>query len=251
VLTTIISGQSSALLLLCVVGAASLWTRGRTLAACAVLGLLALKPNWGIFFGFYVLVRREWRGAAAMLAVVAGLWALTLPLGTDLWVDFIRVSLSNVDLRASYEPYKLITLKGFLDVLLGQNPVTLIAWGASSLALLVVAAWAWQKPGPPARDLALVVLLAIAANPYGFFYDALLLALPATLWWSERFKWRPAPWLAVGWLIAVLWCWEHYSYSYSNVLGHFGLTWLPPFSLVGPGAVLWLILAARESRRMC
>ena len=44
-LSTVIAGQSSALILLCVVGAATLWTRGRVGWARALLALLALKPN--------------------------------------------------------------------------------------------------------------------------------------------------------------------------------------------------------------
>ena len=88
-LTTIATGQSSALILLCVVGAATLWTRGQVVRACALLGLLAIKPNWGIVFGIMAIVRREWTGAAAMAGVAALLCLLTVPLGLQLWADFL------------------------------------------------------------------------------------------------------------------------------------------------------------------
>jgi Glycosyltransferase family 87 len=249
-LTTIIAGQISALLLLCISGAAYLWSRGRPLAACGVLGLLAFKPNVGIFFGYYVLARRNWRGAAAMVATVAALCAVTIPLGLDIWIDFVRVSFSNIDMAAAYEPHKLITLKGFLTVILGRSQMATVAWMAAVIPLLIIAAWAWGVHGTPVRHLSLAALLAIAASPYGFFYDALLLAFPATVWWSERNRWRPAPWTVVGVLIAVAWCWEQAAYNWNEILRMGGIDWLPPFSLIGPIAAVWLVLAAREATRM-
>jgi hypothetical protein len=248
-LGTLMTGQISAFLLLCVVIAAVLWSRKQLTGACAVLGLLAFKPNIGIFFGYYLLVRREWRGLAAMLGVVAALCLLTLPLGFDVWADFVQVSVSNVDTTLHYDAYKLITLKGFLGTVLGQGPATVAAWGVTAIVLLIVAAWAWTTPAPAVRHLGLVVLLAIAANPYGFFYDALLLAVPAAAWWSERDGWRRGPWLTVGVLIAVVWCWEQSASTWSELLKLADITWVPPFSLVGPAATIWLVLAARESRR--
>jgi hypothetical protein len=78
-LTTLVAGQSSALIMLCVVGAASLWTRGKVTHACAVLGLLAIKPNWGIMFGLLALVRR---GTSVMRTVA--------PTGTSALGGFLR-----------------------------------------------------------------------------------------------------------------------------------------------------------------
>lgn len=246
-ITTVITGQISALLLLCIVGAAALWGRGRVLAASSVLGLLAFKPNVGLFFGLFMIVRREWRGALAMIGVAIVLCAVTLPLGRGLWVDFLHVSVSNVDMVAPYDAYKLITLKGFLGAVLGQGRLTVLLWGVTSLGLLALAVSAWTVPAPPVRHLALVVLLVIAANPYGFFYDALLLAVPAAVWWSERDVWRRAPWTIVGVLLAAVWCWEHSAHTWNEVLKLAGIEWVPPFSLVGPAAALWLTLAARET----
>lgn len=247
-LSTLITGQVSALLLLCVVTSAALWTRGHVVAACAVLGLLAVKPNLGIFFGAYVIARHEWRGAGAMVAVVIGLCALTLPLGFELWADFGRVSLSNVDVVGLYERHKMITLKAFLSTVLGDGQLALMMWLTGSIALAGAAAWVWQRPGPPLRDLGHVLLLALAANPYAFFYDALLLVVPATVWWLERNSWRRHRWMVVGALIATMWCWEQWAQTYREVLKSAGLGVMPPFSLVGPIAAVWLLLALDEAR---
>jgi hypothetical protein len=248
-LTTLVAGQSSALIMLCIVGAASLWTRGEVTRACAVLGLLAIKPNWGIVFGLLAIVRREWKGAAVMAGVALLLCALSLPLGVQLWADFLGVSVGHSFALAGYETQKLITLKGFLEGTIGRGDMTLILWAIAAVALVVAAVLAWRVPGSPLRHVGVGVLLAISANPYAFFYDALVLAVPATAWWAERDRWARTPWLVVGVLLALIWCWEQWLYSWGAVALAAGIRWRPTVSLVGPATAFWLALAAREAIR--
>jgi hypothetical protein len=246
-LSTIVTGQSSALIMLCVVGAATLWTRGQVIQACALLGLLAIKPNWGIVFGVLAIVRGEWKGAAAMAGVALLLCALTLPLGLQVWADFLSVSMANADIFANYESQKLITVRGFLEGMLGKNGLTPILWACAAAGLIVAAVLAWRAPGPPLRHLGVGLLLAVAANPYAQFYDALVLAVPATVWWAERDRWRRGPWLIVATLLAAAWCGEQWLYSWGVVSTAAGLRWLPPVSVVGPVAAVWLVLAACQA----
>lgn len=246
-LTMLVAGQNSALIALCVMGAAALWTRGRVLPACALLGLLALKPNWGAFFGLYALVRGEFRGAAVMLGVVAGLCVASLPLGTGLWVDFLASSASNEALIVDYEAYKLITLKGFLTGAFGRATWVTGLWGISCLGLLAATVLAWRQPLRPVRQLGLVLLLLVATNPYVSFYDALVLAIPASVWWSDRARWTPWAWWLVGALILVAWTWEQSGFAWISFLDDVGVDWVPPFSLVGPAVSLWLLIEAREA----
>ena len=249
-LTTTITGQLSALLLLCVVIATALWDSGRVTAAGIVLGLMAVKPNLGIFFGLYAIATAQWRGAAAMLGVAAALCLATLPLGSDLWIDFIAVSRANVDSTASYYAYKLVTLKGFLNVVVGPDRIAGLFWAALAIGLIGGSVWSWRRaPAQPVRQLAEAMLLAIAVSPYGFFYDALLLAFPATVWWWERDRWDRRRWLAVGVLIAVVWCWEHAAHTWVELLAQAGWSYRLPFSLVGPAAAVWLVLSLIEGRR--
>lgn len=248
-LSTIITGQSSALIMLTVVGAASRWSDGHTVRACAILGLMAIKPNWGIVFGLMAIVRKEWKGATAMAGVALLLCALTLPLGLQIWVDFFNVSTANTDVLATYDPRKLITLRGFLEGLLGKSSLTLIAWELAAVALVLAAVLAWRAPGTPLRHLGTALLLAVAANPYASFYDALVLAVPATVWWAERERWGRGPWLVVATLLAVVWCSEQWLYSWGVITKAAGLTWLPLVSVVGPASAVWLVLAAHQARQ--
>jgi len=245
--TTIMTGQSSALMLLCLVAAGCLWTQGRVVPACALLGLFALKPNWGIAFGLLALTRREWKGAAAMVGVVLAMCLLSAPLGRQLWVDFFRISLANDAVLEGFEPQKQITLKAFFEGVLGMGTAALAAWAVSALGLLATAIAAWRKPGPPMRHLGIAVLLTVAANPYAWFYDGLLLAVPATMWWAERRAWTRGAWLCVGWGIAVAWFAEYWASSWSVLIGGAEPLWLPPVSIVGPLAAVWLVLAARQA----
>jgi hypothetical protein len=248
-LGTLVTGQSSALVMLCIVGAASLWTRGKVIRACAVLGLLAIKPNWGLVFGLLAIVRREWKGAAAMAGVVILLCLLTLPLGYQLWADFVGVSIGHAFALAGYDVQKQITLRSFLEGTLGKGDVTLVVWAIAAIALVVAAVLAWRAPGPPLRWLGIGVLLAIAANPYAFFYDALTLAVPATVWWAERDRWKRQPWLIVGALLALTWCSEQWLYSWGVFAMSAGAPWRPPVSIVGLTTTIWLLLAARQAVR--
>ena len=248
-MTTVIAGQSSALIMLCVVGAATLWTQGRSVHAFALLGLLAIKPNWGAVFGLLAIVRGEWKGAAAMAGVALLLCVLTLPLGLQVWKGFLGVSTANAEIFANYDSYKLITIRGFIEGILGKSDLTLALWMCVAAGLIVAAVRAWRAPGPPLRHLGVGLLLAVAANPYAQFYDALVLAVPATVWWAERDRWRRGPWLIVATLLAVAWCGEQWIYSWGALAASAGPRWFPPVSLVGPAAAVWLVLAAGQAAR--
>lgn len=244
-LTMLVAGQNSALLALCIVGAAALWTRGKVVAACVLLGLLAAKPNWGIFFGIYALARKEWRGAAAMVATVALLCLSSAPLGVGLWSDFLLISAANDTILHDYQPWKQATLRGFYEAILGVGGPSRLLWVGSALGLLVAAWTTWRRERSPLEHLSAVVLLLIAANPYVSFYDVLVLLIPAAAWWAGRDRWNPTHWKLVGAVLAAMWIWEHAIWTWPALVeGEHRL----PFSLVGPGTALWLVLQARGSR---
>lgn len=248
VLSTLIAGQSSALILLVVVVAARVWTSGHVLWACAILGLLAVKPNWGLFFGAYAIAIREWRGAAAMLAVAVGLCVAALPLGADLWIDFARLSVLNDAVLAEYETFKVITLRGFLTAVMGPGQLTIALWLLCAVTVAMMLRRYWPVDRQPANELGMILLAAVALNPYASFYDALVLAMPATVWWAGA-MWATTSWRAIGGLVAVIWCWEHYLYTWPNLWQ--GADWVPSpaFSIVGPAAAIWLLLTVRHPVR--
>jgi hypothetical protein len=249
-LTTLVTGQISGILLLCIAGACALWLQGRVVMAGAALGLLALKPNIGLLFGVYVLAGRHWRAVVGMGVVAAALCLATIPLGYDLWSDFLRVSLSNVNVVGLYEPHKMITIKAFFSALFGNHASATWIWGALSTAVIVFAFRLLLAPGEILQHLGIVTLLVIATNPYAFFYDALLLTVPAAAWWARRGMWARERWFAVAALIAIVWCWEQWAHTWREFLKFVDLAAAPPFSLVGPAAMVWLLIAVREELRI-
>jgi hypothetical protein len=241
-LSTVIAGQSSGLILLLISVAAWCWTRGRVLVACALLGVLAVKPNWGVFFGLYAIWIGEWRGAAAMAAVAGALCAMSLPLGSELWRGFIDLSLANNELLAPYPAYKVITLKGFIDGLVGPGDTATALWSASIVALAVAAARAWARRRSAVDGLGITVIFAICANPYASFYDALVLTIPAAVWLADRGGSSPRRWSVIGIGLAAFWCGEHYAYTWTNILESVGWSATPLFSVVGPMTAVWLVI---------
>ena len=122
-------------------------------------------------------------------------------------------------------------------------------WVFAVAVLVVTAVLAWRTPGSPLRHLGIGVLLAVSANPYAFFYDALVLAVPATVWWAERDRWARTPWLIVGALLALTWCWSSGCIPGEWSAGPAGVRWRPPVSIVGLTTAIWLVLAARDAIR--
>ena len=250
---TIAIGQSSGLILLCIVSGLAALKRGNQWWAGVLLGLLVLKPNWGVFFGIYAVARGQYRIVLSMIAVAAGLTVVTWPLGVGLWRDFLDVSVSNFDLFAGYEGYKRVTFKGFLDASLGQGLGSTSIWLLASVGLAVPTVLQWRVSHCLARNFGLVVLLAFVANPHASYYDALLLAVPGTVWWCERRNWSRLPWLSVGVLVALVWCLEQYAFTWALVVSGVtgGAPWpYPPASLVGPVALIWLVVALWQSHAM-
>ena len=92
--------------------------------------------------------------------------------------------------------------------------------------------------------MGIAVLLAICINPYASFYDALLLTIPAVLWWHSRERYPPAArWLIAG-LISGMWIGEQYTLYYVESLKNLGIMASRPFSIVAPCFVLWLLVEA-------
>lgn len=250
--SSLVTGQHSAVIVLVVVVAGLLWSKGHSVAAAAVLGLLAFKPNWLVYFVLMLIVLRQWRGLTALIGVALLLAASSLPLGFRLWVDFFAISTANAQILSSYEGYKLITLRGFLGGVVSSSAVAAALLFAAWCALVPTAVVAWRSSESPIWKLGVTLLLAVALNPYASFYDALLLVVPATVLWSQAKRWRPTRFRLVSLLIVVAWTGEHMAFSWPTLLGPMGLDLQPQVSTVGPVCALWLLLEASEARhRSC
>jgi len=238
--TTVGAGQNSGVLLAVIVSGSILWSQGRSVAGGIVLGLLAAKPNWGLPFGVFALLVRDWQAAVAMLSTAAALTLASLPLGPGLWVDFVMALTHHNELVARYPPSRMITLWSTLQPMLPALAAHVLWW--SGLAAMVAALAQIVRRDDRLHQLGALTLFSVACNQYASFYDALVLIFPALLWWRRGT--RTAVWWGIGGVILATWIAAHAATSYGQLLGSGD----PPFALTGVLTTLWLILEAVERR---
>lgn len=184
----IVTGHLSPCLLLSPALAFLAHRRGWTYLSGAALGLMMTKPNWGVPLLAMLLIGRQGRMVVGFLATTAVLVLSTAPLGGEVWRDWAATMASFKDVMEVRLPaWKQATLLSTLQSLTGRNvtdPVIRAVWVLAAGSLMVATGLAWWRLGRIAAHLPRLVsvgLLAIlAANPYAFFYDALLV-VPAAL----------------------------------------------------------------------
>lgn len=242
---TLATGQHSALLLTGIAGA--LWAmRGdRHFTAGLFLGLLGIKPNWAVFFVAWLLVTRRWRALGGMALVGAVMIVSTFPMGVGPWEAYLTAGPAGVvellDPRRgdyTYPAHKLVTLEAFARSTLGAlSPVPgKLLWLALELIVLAACLLVWSRVRDVRDQLAMAVLVVVAANIYVEFYDALVLAVPAAVWWTGRRRYSPGTWPLVGVAAGAIWTWQ-----WIWAVGSPGPGWP---SLVGGFLAVWIIAEA-------
>lgn len=172
----------------CCLAWAALRRRHHFLAGCA-LGLLAIKPQFGLPFVAIVLARRDWAmlgGALACAGVQIGLvWALLGASSLSGYAAYMALVLPHADLLEAkpYLSHSLRAITRLLPMWLGV-PV----WAAIAGWVLWRTARAWRTDAPLDVRFGLVMLAAVLVNPHLIVYDATILVLPL-LWfgaWIQR-----------------------------------------------------------------
>lgn len=177
----------------------------RRAAYCLVL--LAFKPNLAIFAVVFLIVVQQWQMLRRWMVALTVTVALTGPFAWRAWLDFLRAVLGVAQRQESGQAPvdKQTTLLAFSRVLSGDLSGTAVVWAlwlGMVIPVLVLAAMAWRKLARTDRyRLRLVGVLAlvmVAANPRLYFYDALILTLPAAAWYLDRDSYGRARWRRIG-----------------------------------------------------
>jgi hypothetical protein len=247
---SVILGQASGPLAMILAAALLAWLRGAEVAAGVLLALFMAKPNFGFVIPLLCLVARRWRVLAGFAVGLAIMIASTIPLGLNAWRFYYEGSRAFVDYVETTVPmWKQTTLYAFwrtMPPFAGWSRVQVRDLWVASVVLLVAATmrvwWLrWQDAAPPvARLVAIAVLLMIAANPYAYYYDSLLLLVPAVTVYlddgSYRVRWSRIVALVCAAAILVL--------GYVAVLVvKGGVAW------TGALASVWLLAEAYDLRR--
>lgn len=202
--TTFRTGQMAIMVTVLVLAGLVLMRRDRDGFGGLALGLAAaLKPQVGLVFLAYAIIRRRWWSAGTALAALTLCQALGMAVlttqGHDWWsglranLHFFAHGGPGDPTRASPNAWQLINLHHPLHLLVDSRTtvqlIVLIAVGC--LGLL---AWRWATPARTAgRELLFLALIAVLTLlvAYHRIYDAVLLVIP--LAWLVRSGWRLRP----------------------------------------------------------
>jgi hypothetical protein len=229
-------GQASSFYLLILCAGLALWSRGARGGAGAILALMMLKPNLGAVFPLIFLLRRQGWVLLGWLLGFLVLVISTVPLGADVWSHYLTSLRSLAGLVDHLPPWRQHTLLAFWRSL-GHSPAWPVRalWAASVAPLAALTGWAWLKTEPTAQNLprlfGVTVLLIATASPYLHHYDALIVALPALVWYLAPGSYRSSTLRRIcGGALATAYLFQQVS------------VWLIQggWSLVGPALAVWL-----------
>ena len=179
--------------------------QSRFVAGLAI-GLLALKPQFGVLIAIVAVARWEWTLVAGTFASVAIQIAVTISLfGVNiLWryLDAARSVLLTAHMP-EIKPYLQHSLRAITSLLpLTADAVTLILLSAL-VAFFVIDVWRrtvnWRV------RMGTLVIGSVLVNPHVYAYDATVLVL-AALWLGEevgyaRWFWQRAYWITAAFVL--------------------------------------------------
>lgn len=181
----LVLGQPSALVIAVWLGAFWLVEREKPLAAGVLFGLSAIKPPFVVAPVLYAMLSRRHRVGAGIAAGMVALFAISLFVGSwPEWLGAIRRTLDHVG-RAQLPLWKQHTFLAFARSVAPRW----LAFGVYALLCATCAALFCRHRGvrmPTLRVAGRLALGTIALSPFAYFYDALLLAIPAAGLWLCR-----------------------------------------------------------------
>jgi hypothetical protein len=187
------NGQSTAVPILAFVLSWLALERDRPFLAGVALGLLVLKPQFGIVIAALAILTGNWRliiGGLVCLAAQLGLVALWLgPAVIWTYVSWVVWYLPGVQEVIYPRPYLLHSLQAMTRVLPGS--LSLFTWAFLS-ALVIWWTWRlWRVSSSWRVKMGALVLASVLVNPHVYAYDLSVLVLPG-LWLGGWFVAREA-----------------------------------------------------------
>lgn len=211
----------------------------RPVLAGVLLGLMAVKPQFGIFVPVALLAGQHWRAFGAASLTVVGMGLLTLPaFGFGAWADFLQATLpAQVAITSdpsSYLPIAHSVRDRLLIAGLDSTAARIVQAVLGCLALAAVAI-AFGRRMPPAQRLLVLAAGTVATLPYVAIYDQAVVAIAAlaVVAADPRLDRSVRAVLLLLWVSPVVDLWLTMS----------GLPQVGPF--VGPVAVLMLLAEGR------
>jgi hypothetical protein len=189
-LWTVYLGQLAIVMAFGLYRALRAFEEGREWAAGCWLGLLLLKPQFGLILAIVLLAKRRWAALAGLGLVAAGLAASTFALvgvdGVRGYHEILRSFSGFRKVPSIVNPYHMINFRGVLVHLLPETwseelgtRLTVVLSAASTISLVAV----WRGPWDPRswrfpRQVAATVVVTLLASFHSNLHGATLLTVP-------------------------------------------------------------------------
>lgn len=181
----------------------------RPMAAGAAIGLLAVKPQFGLVFAVVLMSAGHWRVIlGAVLSVGVQLLLVIATMGSQALLRYLETMQQLRTIRALLEPhpYRMHSLRVLTDLL--PDAAGTMLWLAVAFAVLTITVVVWRSRASLDLRFSTVVTATVLISPHLFVYDATVLSIPLLLTgaWVERRRpsWRAAYWQWVYALFALL-----------------------------------------------
>ncbi|HEV2364261.1 MAG TPA: glycosyltransferase family 87 protein [Caulobacteraceae bacterium] len=195
VFLNLIHGQNG-LLSAALIGGALFLLDKRPLAAGGLLGLLAYKPQLGLFAPLVLAASGRWRAFAAASLVVAVLaLAATSVFGWGIWPAFVAgfpYTRHEVLEQGGTGFYKMQSLFAAVRLWGGSVAAAYGAQAALTLAGGALLVWLWRGRADQRLKSSALISASLLASPYCMDYDLMLLA-PAGAFLVSWMRERGAP----------------------------------------------------------
>lgn len=172
------------------------------------LGLMTVKPQFGLIFPVLLAATGRWRVFAAASVATLGLMAASgIVFGWETWRAFLgsfndeTVALLR---RGGSDWTKLQSIYACVQRVTGIESLAMAVHGAAALGILGVVAWLWRRPASPGVCAAAAVAGAFLITPYAYIYDAVVVVLAAAFLAREAIARGWLPWERVLLALAVL-----------------------------------------------
>lgn len=184
VLVSLGVGQNGALIAALLAWTLALLDR-RPLAAGLALGLLTIKPQFGLLFPLLLALTGRWRAfGAAALAASAAMAASWLAFGTETWRAFLPAVSGTADRYLAPGSDALARIQSVHAWVMLETGEPALAWALHGLVALAVVAvvlrlWLRRPEGPEEARAAAAIAGAFLVTPYAWTYDTPALGVAA------------------------------------------------------------------------
>jgi hypothetical protein len=181
----------------------------RPVVSGILLGLLTVKPQFGLLIPLVLLLERRWTVIASAVATTAVLVGLSVAaFGIDAWRGYLH---QNFEITRSYleggvGPFTAMAPSAFMAMrLYGAGLSTAYAVQfACAIAVAVGTVVAWRSSASVVHKIALTGLAALLATPYAHNYDMTLVSVAVLAGYAlERRGGKEGVLLMLVWLLPI------------------------------------------------